>query len=109
MTVLGAAKKIRHAVAVPIDGGRADIVAGDVLVGEFAHILHDPFVSAAFCLAEKIRVLRIDQQIEPTVAIPIDCTKFATTTAASAFGVELQGMALLIDEGAACDSYRSSR
>ena len=98
MPILRAAEEVGDAIAVEIDGGRADVVALDVLLHQRTHVLEEPLTIARLHLAEKIRVGGIEEQIEFAVAIPVHDAELAATALARVARVQAQRFALLIHE-----------
>ena len=78
MPILGAAQ-IGDAVATPVHYGGTYVVPLDALRIDGAQVLEEPLAVAGVNLAQKIRVPRVHQQIEATVAVPIDRAEFAAS------------------------------
>jgi hypothetical protein len=75
-------------------------VAGDVALGDIADLLEDDLALAQADVSIPDRVLRIDQEIEQAVAVPIDLGELGAAAASTGAGVETEGAEVFIDEDA---------
>ena len=97
-TIFCANDEIRFAVLIEITGSRTGSVAGDVSIGEIAHFLQHDLVLTVFTVAIPGSILRVYQDIEAPIAIPVDDIKLVTATAPGGPGVQLDGLIVLINE-----------
>jgi hypothetical protein len=71
-SIFGAAEKVRDAVAIEIDGGRAHVVSFDILPGKRCGVLQSPGSVLLARSTIEVRAGRVQQEIELPVAVPVD-------------------------------------
>jgi hypothetical protein len=99
-TILGTAKEIRNTVAVEIDHCRTDIVPLNVLGCKGAYLFETPRSINFTQTFIKISVGAIEQNVENSIAVPVNHAQLASTTRPGGFAVKTQGIAFGIAQNA---------
>jgi hypothetical protein len=100
--IFGAEDQLRHAVAIEIGHRGGGVVTGDISLGDVADLLQDDPAIGFADMAIPDGVLRIDQQVESAVAIPVGHGQLGSPAAPGRVSIELEGLEVLVDE----DTFR---
>ena len=99
-TVFGAEDEFGDAITVKVGDGRTGIVAGNIAIGDVAYLFKDDLTVALSDVSVPESVLRIDEQVESAVTIPVHLCDLGASAATGAAGVQLHGVEVFVDEDA---------